>query len=181
MATERQIAANRRNARKSAGPRSGAGKRRASRNSYRHGLSTRIATTAGLAKSVEALARKIAGKGADAATLELARTAAQAEFDLAQIRRTRVKLIERMLKFGEFEAQELFRTFRQIKRILNLMDRGLPWELNVPAAPELPSSEPERTAEALRRALPELLKLDRYERRAAARRDQALALCLLEE
>jgi hypothetical protein len=32
MASERQIAANRRNARKSTGPRSGAGKKRASRN-----------------------------------------------------------------------------------------------------------------------------------------------------
>jgi len=38
MASERQIAANRRNARKSSGPHSGAGKKRASRNAYRHGL-----------------------------------------------------------------------------------------------------------------------------------------------
>jgi hypothetical protein len=37
----------------------------------------------------------------------------------------------------------------------------------------MPSSEPEHSAEALRRALPELLKLDRYERRAAARRERA--------
>jgi hypothetical protein len=39
MPTERQIAANRRNARKGTGPRSRADKRRASRNSDRHGLS----------------------------------------------------------------------------------------------------------------------------------------------
>jgi hypothetical protein len=38
MATERQIVANRRNAVKSAGPRSKAGKRRASHNSFQHGL-----------------------------------------------------------------------------------------------------------------------------------------------
>ncbi len=31
----------------------------------------------------------------------------------------------------------------------------------------------ERTAEAIRRALPELIKLERYEQRAATRRDQA--------
>jgi hypothetical protein len=42
MASERQIAANRRNARKSTGPRSGAGKKRASRNAYRHGLTLSI-------------------------------------------------------------------------------------------------------------------------------------------
>ena len=31
-----------------------------------------------------------------------------------------------------------------------------------------------RTAEAVRRALPELVRLNRYERRAAARRDRAI-------
>jgi hypothetical protein len=87
MVTERQIAANRRNACKSPGPRSRAGKRRASRNSYRHGLSVSVAATGKFAKGVETLAHKIAGKGADVAVLELARTAAQAEFELAQIRR----------------------------------------------------------------------------------------------
>jgi len=41
-------------------------------------------------------------------------------------------------------------------------------------ADQMPSEGPDRTAEAVRRALPELLKLDRYERRAAARRDRAV-------
>lgn len=54
---------------------------------------------------LETLARKIAGEGADAFTLELARTAAQAEFDLAQIRRTRVALIDRRSEFAEFEVR----------------------------------------------------------------------------
>ena len=38
----------------------------------------------------------------------------------------------------------------------------------------MPSLEPQRSAEAVRRALPQLLTLDRYERRAAARRDKAI-------
>jgi hypothetical protein len=42
MASERQIAANRQNARKSTGPRSASGKKRASWNAYRHGLSKPI-------------------------------------------------------------------------------------------------------------------------------------------
>ena len=42
MASDRQIAANRRNARKSTGPRSGAGKKRARRNAYRHGLTLSV-------------------------------------------------------------------------------------------------------------------------------------------
>jgi hypothetical protein len=39
---------------------------------------------------------------------------------------------------------------------------------------DMPTSEPGRMAEAVRRALPELGKLDRYETRAAARRDRAI-------
>jgi len=40
--------------------------------------------------------------------------------------------------------------------------------------PAMPTTDPERTAEAIQCALPELIKLERYERRAAARRARAL-------
>src|SRR5262249_44014639 len=142
-------------------PCSGAGKTRASRNSYRHGLSVGIAASAEFAKRVDTLADKIASKGADATILALSRAAAQAEYDLAQIRRARMALINRMLDFGEFEVPNPLGTWRQIKRVLTLMDRDLPWDPIVPAPPKLPTSEPERSAEAVRRALPELVKLDR--------------------
>ena len=171
MATERQITANRRNARRSTGPRSRAGKKRASRNSYRHGLSSGVAISAEFAKHVESLARKIAGCGADAVSLEVARAVARAEFELAQIRRVRVALIARMAEFGEFEVPDPLRTCRDVIRSLTSIDRGRPCDL--PTPPSVPSTEPERSAEAVRRALPELLKLDRYERRATARRDRA--------
>jgi hypothetical protein len=121
MATERQIAANRRNAVKSTGPRSSAGKRRARRNSYRHGLS--VAAT-GSPEQVEKLARKIAGAGADAMVLEQARTVAQAQLDLTQIRRMRASLIQRMSEFGVLDTPDPLGTFRDIKRILNSIDRG---------------------------------------------------------
>ena len=42
---------------------------------------------------------------------------------------------------------------------------------------EMPTEEPQRTAEAVRRALPALLKLQRYEARAVTRRDQAIRNC----
>jgi hypothetical protein len=109
----------------------------------------------------------------DAVTLETARSVARAEFELAQIRRVKVALIARTSEFGELEISNPLGTFLQIERVLNLIDRGLAHHLNAPAPPQMPSSEPDCSAEALRRALPELLKLDRYERRAAARRDRA--------
>ena len=40
LATEKQIAANRANAKRSTGPRTAAGKLKSSRNAYRHGLSS---------------------------------------------------------------------------------------------------------------------------------------------
>jgi hypothetical protein len=68
-------------------------------NSYRHGLSLGAAGP-GCAEHVEKLARKIAGAGADAMVLEQARSVAEAQLDLTQIRPTRASLIQRMADFG---------------------------------------------------------------------------------
>jgi hypothetical protein len=157
MASERQIAANRRNARKSTGPRSGAGRNRASRNAYRHGLTLNITSTAAFAKQLDKLARKIAGNTDDAITLERAREIAQAELELARVRRAKVALIERASAFGELDPPQL--TVAQMP---------------IDSSATMPSQEPDRSAEAVRRVLPELRKLDRYERRAAAQRDRAV-------
>jgi hypothetical protein len=92
--TERQLTANRQNARRSTGPRSRGGKERASRNSYRHGLTTPLITTQQHAKRVEALARKIAADATDFVTLEHARSAAEAEFGIARVRQAKIALIE---------------------------------------------------------------------------------------
>jgi hypothetical protein len=172
MASERQIAANRRNARQSTGPRSGAGRKRASRNAYRHGLTLSITSTAAFAKQLDKLARKIAGNTDDAITLERAREIAQAELDLARARRAKVALIERASAFGELDPPRL--TVTQVIRLLNAFERGRPIPKPIDASATMPSQEPDRSAKAVRRVLPELRKLDRYERRAAVRRHQAV-------
>jgi hypothetical protein len=175
MASERQIAANRRNARKSTGPRSGAGKNRSSRNAYRHGLTLSIGSTAAFAKQLDTLVREIAGDTEDAILLERAGALAQAELDLARVRRAKVALIERARAFGELDPPQAFSTVTEIKRFFNALDRGrLILPKPVDASATMPSQEPDRSAEAMRRVLPELRKLERYERRAAARRDRAV-------
>jgi hypothetical protein len=176
MASERQIAANRRNARKSTGSRSGAGKNRSSRNAYRHGLTLSIASTAAFAKQLDKLVREIAGDTKDAIMLERARAVAQAELDLARVRRAKVALIERGAVFGELDPPQAFSTVTQIIRILNALDWGRVASLPAPvdSSATMPSQEPYRSAEAVRRVLPELRKLDRYEHRAAVRRDRAV-------
>src|SRR5215471_12702420 len=172
MASERQIAANRRNAHKSTGPHSGAGKKRASRNAYRHGLTLDITSTAAFAKHLDKLARKIAGDSEDAITLERAREIAQAELELARVRRAKVALIERASAFGELDPPQL--TVTQMIRFVNAFERGRPIPKPIDALATMPSKEPDRSAEAVRQVLPELRKLDRYERRAAVRRHRAV-------
>jgi hypothetical protein len=153
--------------------------KRASRNAYRHGLTLSITSTAAFAKQLDKLARNIAGNTDDAITLERAREIAQAELDLARVRRAKVAVIERAAAFGELDPPQL--TVAQMIRVLNAFDRG---RLIIPkpidALATMPSQEPDRLAEAVRRVLPELRKLDRYERRAAARRDRAVLNLLVE-
>jgi hypothetical protein len=176
MATERQIAANRRNAGKSTGPRSRAGKKRARQNAYQHGLTTSPHDSATVAKQVERLAREIAGNTDNEIVLQHAREAAQAEIDLARVRRVKVAFIERASAIGTLDRPQIFNSVREASRFLNSIGRGETPTLPDRADPlsTMPTQEPERTAEAVRRALPDLVKLDRYESQAAARRHRAI-------
>jgi hypothetical protein len=176
MATERQIAANRRNAGKSTGPRSRAGKKRARQNAYQHGLTTSPHDSATVAKQVERLAREIAGNTDNEIVLQHAREAAQAEIDLARVRRVKVAFIERASAIGTLDRPQIFNSVREASRFLNSIGRG-----ETPTLPDrvdplstMPTREPERTAEAVRRALPDLVKLGRYESHAVARRRRAI-------
>jgi hypothetical protein len=83
-------------------------------------------------------------------------------------------LIERASAFGELDPPQL----TEVIRLLNAFERGRPIPKPVDSSATMPSQEPDRSAEAIRRVLPELRKLDRYERRAAAQRERAVVdLC----
>ena len=175
MANDRQLKANRANSAKSTGPRSTGGKKRAGKNAYRHGLSLSIDLTAN-AKQVENLARKIAGGSGSKIVWDHAINAAQAQLDLARVQRVKIALIERVLARGTVDAANTSvsasKLVQRVKRILAGRDI---FPEPVDPLSTMPTDEPERSAEALRRALPELLKLVRYERRALLRRDRALS------
>lgn len=176
MATERQIAANRRNAGKSTGPRSRAGKQRARFNAYQHGLTAGLIPSAAFARKIERLARKIAGNTKDGVILGHARSAACAEFDLTHVRRVRVALIERAYAIGTLATSRLFNSARDAERFLDAIVQGKTPTLpnSVDPSATIPADKFEPTAQAIRHVLPELVKLDRYETRAAARRDRAI-------
>jgi hypothetical protein len=168
MATDRQIAANRRNARRSTGPRSRAGRKRSSRNSFRHGLAAGVITNAEHIKWIERLTRKIAGAGADIVTLEWARTIAQAEFDLEQVRRVKLAVISRIATLGGFETSDALRSEGQ--QTSADADRA--------ESAAMPMTPSDGTAEEIRKELSEQSRFDRYERRAATRRERAIHILM---
>jgi hypothetical protein len=62
MTSQRQLKANRANARTSTGPRTRQGKLRSAQNARQHGLSVSVLTDPLLSKDAENLAREIAGE-----------------------------------------------------------------------------------------------------------------------
>ena len=59
MTSERQRAANRANAAKSTGPRTKAGRAKASQNAWRHGLATALRSEPGVVEEIERIAHAI--------------------------------------------------------------------------------------------------------------------------
>ena len=174
MASERQIEANRRNARRSTGPHSRTGKRRSSGNALRHGLSRRIGDRGGA--EVDALARCLMGDFADEQILELARCAVRAHLELLRVRELKRDLTQRVYLFGAIDPLPRFRSrSAELRYIMSQpLDRPLRWPEPVDPLGPMPVADPERAAEATRRLLPELRKLDRYESRAFSAKQNAL-------
>src|SRR5580704_2513515 len=112
MASERQIAANRRNARNSTGPRSQRGKKRVGRNACKHGLSA-TGSSEKFVRAVDKLARKILAGSDSAVALDHARSAAEASLYLARVRHIKVALIEYVVAFGNLDQM----TWRCLKRM----------------------------------------------------------------
>src|SRR4051812_24017556 len=94
MISERQIAANRRNAGHSTGPRSRAGRARSAQNAHKHGLAAAARHRPEFAPELEVLARAlVAGHDDDPVLLALARNVAAAQIDTQRVRVTRAALV----------------------------------------------------------------------------------------
>jgi hypothetical protein len=160
MSSERKIAANRQNARRSTGPRTAAGKKRVSRNAIRHGLARSVLADPSLSPEVERLARLLAGERDSADQLEAARLAAEAELEIIRVRTARASFIN-------VSAAHLENRLPVVAAIQD----GEPGD-------RLPHSVPLQTdaeiAAAVMRLAVQLGRLDRYERRALSRRKRAI-------
>lgn len=155
MASERQILANRRNAQKSTGPKTALGKKRSSKNGYKHGLSLPTRNV-GSQKQLEELSRLYAGDTSDPEILALAERAADAQADLMRVRTVMTAMLERAL----MKAQG--------------GNRAEPEWLGSLRALPIGEEEEQSFIDAVRHILPKLTKINRYERRAASRRDRVI-------
>ena len=140
---------NRRNARRSTGPKSAAGKAKVAKNALRHGLAIPARLDSALSQEIEELAELIAGGNVAPYLLDCARRVAEAQIDLRRIRRVRLSA------WSKVETDELKRgdPAPEISQVSPGFTRG-PAELNTFAK--------------------QLLRLDRYERRALSRRKAAI-------
>ena len=178
MTSERTPSSNRTNTSRSTGPRTAGGKYRASHNARRHGLSARGVANPFNRARVEQLTDVFAGTEADTIRRELAAAVADAQIDLTRVRATKITILEQINAVGTLTDPanpDWLKLFRFIAR--SGFERGFDRYLNslLPQQPTaLPEDDAARVIEIFRRALPELLKLDRYERRALARRKFAI-------
>lgn len=158
-----RVRARRANARRSTGPRSATGRRRAALNARRHGLAVSISALPEYDPAIARLAGLIAGIGADRRRIGQARLVAEAQIDLLRIRRAKLMLLGRPTPHpspGVGPARGRIATGRRTPAPDTGTVRGAVGE----AEPD-----PAAIGETAR----EMLRLDRYERRALSRRNSA--------
>jgi hypothetical protein len=131
LATEKQIAANRANAKHSTGPRTAAGKVKSSRNAFRHGLSSPMPLDLPSAAEVNFIARELAGEYATEDRLISAAHFASAQMELLRIREIRtnqfakvdlsdgsnLREIERLAALDRYERYALTKRRRASKEL----------------------------------------------------------------
>ena len=157
MTSKAKKKANRENSRKSTGPKSTLGKKRSSRNAFRHGLGIPLFRNPQLAADAEILARQIYNDD-NPHLFDLAREIAVAEIDLSRIRKARAHAFLLCFVAVEFPAP---------LPPANL--EAEPRDESPPADAE--DYDPQESLDVL---LTRLKAIDRYELRATSRRNKAM-------
>lgn len=116
MASEKQIAANRRNATRSTGPKSGLGKFHSSRNALRHGFSRGLALDPASVRRVNSLKRKLLGEDANQDMERAAEEFARAQVHISKIRKTQSEALAELSKVPEGDNAKAIRRLGALDR-----------------------------------------------------------------
>jgi hypothetical protein len=178
MTVSARVRANRANGRRSAGPKTSAGKAKAAKNAFRHGLGIPLRAVAEF-DDVERWAKFLAGPLAPPERSERARQAAEAQLDLARVHRARIRLLgDPRAHIKEPSLRDLDRAIRDLSAGVDgrdgAVDERVDGVLNALHG-VAPRSEPVTLAGGLAVLIPALERLDRYERRVLSRRRKAFA------
>jgi hypothetical protein len=126
MTSEHRRRINQKNARCSTGPRTAAGKAKASGNSFRHGLAVDIRNDPGFRSDIRGLAQRYCENGAEPGRFTDALTAAEAQFEINRVRQARVAFIEQNAVERPFEnAEKLLQFDRYERRALSRRKKAL--------------------------------------------------------
>jgi hypothetical protein len=230
MTSDKKIAANRTNAKKSTGPRTVSGKSRSCQNAWRHGWATTQPKDSVISADVEHMANVICGNHPASALHDLAVIIAECQILLGKLRAARLIAIERnripraiperrkglpgfpsdeewavgLEALERGRARPLARLLtRGARAVQSANDKAL--ELAAENKSELqdasplggeqlhaikdssvarvqrtiedePSAQQQEDVQVFERALPELIRLDRYERRIITRRKRAIRM-----
>lgn len=175
-----KIAANRANAQRSTGPKSSAGKKSTARNAFSHGLAVSVWGDPSCLKQVEKLSDLIAGEGAEASRLALARRIAEAQIDLIRVRAARFRLLARGTDDPEYRSDGMMRRMLKVSTSLLQAIRNVHLaDIDPALVPQLqslflPLGATERAAAVISDVTQQLARLDRYEARALSRRKTAI-------
>ena len=161
--------ANRRNAKRSTGPKTARGKTRSAANALRHSLAASVRADPHLDTQIEALAKIIAGGEAGPARLDLARRVAEVQFDLMRIQRARNATLDDPKLRSASPSSDESRSVRGKLLQHNIRVAGLSL-LEQAKLGIISAGEKLGLAEGFEFLTEALRRLDRYERRALSRR-----------
>lgn len=113
MASDRQIAANRKNAKKSTGPSSDAGKRRSAKNAFRHGLAS---IDSPFRSETDELARLLSDAPEDTNPTFASVDAADAQLTLVQVKKMKTETLDRFLK-GDRTCDDTCRMNEELRKL----------------------------------------------------------------
>ena len=199
MTSERKLAANRRNSRKSCGPRTAAGKEIASRNAFRHGLAAITHIRPRLSKEIEGFAKALCGDDSDPLIFDQALVIAGNDLVLRSIHTQRIAVIERLRDIQAIALAKGNNSRKLAKGLIRRFDApdfAEYWSLREKVDKQCKANPPDHIEEeedqtidldlaskqieerdefeALEEAARDLIRLERYERRTRSRQNRAI-------